>query len=621
VFSLSQLWNSQSLVWDPPEYRGFVLDTSSDLAKASVNATVISKGSITSSDQIIGTAVFPLKALMNGGHGASSGEPLSPPKSPQSSFFNETELVATLSDPETNEPTAVKLVVGLQIISKAQGFGFGMERVFELQRWRPGKQPPWGSSSDYLLPTDPGKWANVQGQCFWSLDEASPGSLPRGWVAEPWRASTGFGDGGWQYSARTFTQENGWSNEISALSVVRRRLWYRRVTAAAPTPEPTSPLSPPTQPKITVAPPFASPPGFSPGPPPIPSDSPSFKVPPPVGPPPGPPPALPLRPSPGPPPGPPPDLPVTSPEAKSPEATSPEVSKPPPLPPRSRPSAPPASLPVLPPAESDTTSLEAPSLQPPELKTHPLPLTTSLAEAEAPERRSKRTGSLPSPFLLEAAMKSSTAAAASAAASATPSGSEITAVSPNVDSSFETAPSENAENSDVSDSVLNAVDAEALAAPGNAAASQEIVENHAVADPSPSSFTTTPSAKPLNELDEASDKNEVSYCFNLRAEMGFEVAGSPLVVVSVAASGQADDFGVGVGWRVARVGGEPASSTEAFHSAIEKATDAEKTAAAATADGDNDSNSTSLVVVFARDEVSGRNTSAITKRQFRDSVR
>jgi hypothetical protein len=61
-------------------------------------------------------------------------------------------------------------------------FGFGMEQVYEYERWVIGKD--WGSSSDHYLPTDPGQWSNEEGTFFWTLDEASR-QLPSGWRAEP----------------------------------------------------------------------------------------------------------------------------------------------------------------------------------------------------------------------------------------------------------------------------------------------------------------------------------------------------------------------------------------------------------------------------------------------------
>lgn len=206
--------------------------------------------------------------------------------------------------------------------------------------------------------------------------------------------------------------------------------------------------------------------------------------------------------------------------------------------------------------------------------------------------------------------------------SAAPSDPTFTAVPLEVNSSSTEAPSGAVEVLNVSESSANAADADGITAPAAAAAPpQELVVSVAAVETLPSSLMTTTSANSVNELDEASDKNEVSYCFNLRSELGFEVAGTPLAVVSVATSGQAHNFGVDVGWRVTKLGDEATSSVEAFHSAVDKATIAAETAAAPAAEGDIDgSTSSSLAVVFVRDERVG-NTSVITKRQFRNSVR
>ncbi len=84
-----------------------------------------------------------------------------------------------------------------------------------------------------MLATDPGLWGDARGAAFATLDECAR-PLPPRWRADPWRASQRFGEGGWQYGSGIgvgvgggFGPAAAWRGEPGALSVVRRRLWYR----------------------------------------------------------------------------------------------------------------------------------------------------------------------------------------------------------------------------------------------------------------------------------------------------------------------------------------------------------------------------------------------------------
>mmetsp|Transcript_38796 Transcript_38796/g.76460 ORF Transcript_38796/g.76460 Transcript_38796/m.76460 type:complete len:261 (+) Transcript_38796:130-912(+) len=142
------------VVWDPPEFEGFVVDAV-DLSKAKIHVTVMDKHAFTK-DSVIGTAVLPLKAfdrsdvvnLESAAASSSSSLVAAVPR---------LEIVQVLSDPETGEDTHVTMVLGLQLLTKEAGFGFGVEKVFELQRWRLECDPVWGSGSEHFLPADPGK--------------------------------------------------------------------------------------------------------------------------------------------------------------------------------------------------------------------------------------------------------------------------------------------------------------------------------------------------------------------------------------------------------------------------------------------------------------------------------
>jgi len=238
--------SSGNVAFDPPEYFGFVC-APADVPKAKVIVTIMDKNMVFA-DTILGSAVFPLKKMGNSSNGSSSnssrdrsGSNNSNNSSASSNSAATTrssssssssanggasqgdmhQVVLTLSDPDTGDTLETKVSLGLGLRSKSEGFGFGIERVFELQRWRPEQiHSPWGSSDKHLLPADPGKWSasplasssskdksnkskdsSSSGAMahFWTLDEASQ-LLPPGWSADPWRASATFGDGGWQYS-------------------------------------------------------------------------------------------------------------------------------------------------------------------------------------------------------------------------------------------------------------------------------------------------------------------------------------------------------------------------------------------------------------------------------------
>jgi len=247
--------SSGNVAFDPPEYFGFVC-APADVPKAKVIVTLMDKNMVFA-DTILGSAVFPLKKMGSSGSSSSlrdrSGSNMSSLSTNSAATTNSNssspgggggrgggqanmhEVVLRFSDPDTGDTLDTKVSLGLGLRSKSEGFGFGIERVFELQRWRPEQiHSPWGSSDKHLLPADPGKWSasplassssskdskdskdskgsgsspsksNSSSSSpatvahFWTLDEASQ-LLPPGWSADPWRASAIFGDGGWQYS-------------------------------------------------------------------------------------------------------------------------------------------------------------------------------------------------------------------------------------------------------------------------------------------------------------------------------------------------------------------------------------------------------------------------------------
>mmetsp|Transcript_66155 Transcript_66155/g.149348 ORF Transcript_66155/g.149348 Transcript_66155/m.149348 type:complete len:462 (+) Transcript_66155:420-1805(+) len=198
------------LVYDPPEFFGFVCDT--DSANAKIVATVMDKNAW-SDDVPIGSATLPLRKLKCKEAAAPGGD-LEDAK--------DEEVRLKLCSAETGEPLNTVVVLGVNVVAKAVGFGFGVERVFEFETWDVddmlwvSAQPGGGV---------PGRWSNQDGtQWSWSLDEASL-PLPPGWTAEPWRASSHFGDLGWQY---IMSMRIGiWQDNKDFTSTVRRRLWYR----------------------------------------------------------------------------------------------------------------------------------------------------------------------------------------------------------------------------------------------------------------------------------------------------------------------------------------------------------------------------------------------------------
>jgi hypothetical protein len=246
------------LVYDPPEYMGFVTDT--DVSKTKLIATLMAKGGILQEDVVVGSAAVHLKRLSNaklpkgGGRGGPSGKTAQKAAAAAASsktrprggssgsvgssfgggsdleLLKEEDMVLPLYSVETGDRLKTALVVGLRLVPKAWGFGFAVEQVYEYQRWRPECiDNVWGSDEDHLMLADPGKWSDETGAFFWSLDEASR-PLPPGWTAEPWRASSKFGDHGWQYA--TAFRVAKWSNEMGSFSYVRRRMWYRSLNGA-----------------------------------------------------------------------------------------------------------------------------------------------------------------------------------------------------------------------------------------------------------------------------------------------------------------------------------------------------------------------------------------------------
>ena len=124
--------STENLIFDPPEYFGFVCDP--DMSKTKLVVTIVDKN-LVCEDTVLGSAVFSLKKKTVG-----------------ESF----EVVeANIIYSETGDRSATSLILGLRLVDKAAGFGFGVEQLFEYERWNVTAQvqgaPVWGSSEAHLL--------------------------------------------------------------------------------------------------------------------------------------------------------------------------------------------------------------------------------------------------------------------------------------------------------------------------------------------------------------------------------------------------------------------------------------------------------------------------------------
>lgn len=127
------------------------------------------KGSF-KADTVLGSAILHLKTLAWESPGTQQTLSWSP-------------FQLSLSDVETGDPTGTSVMIAVRLVQKSVGFGFGLENVYEFERWRLECEPKWGNSSKYLLPTDPGRWSDSKERYAWTLDEAST-PLPPGWHAD-----------------------------------------------------------------------------------------------------------------------------------------------------------------------------------------------------------------------------------------------------------------------------------------------------------------------------------------------------------------------------------------------------------------------------------------------------
>jgi hypothetical protein len=141
------------------------------------------------------------------------------------------EATVALSDPESGDPLDMYLTIDVCVTTRDKGFDFGMETLYEYQRWSTLEQA-WGNDEQDMDVTDPGIWSDQAGKYFMTLDDAAH-DLPPGWQADPWRTSHSFGENGWQYGhGYPFMGFLGvlWSDSAEGLNWnLRRRIWYREI--------------------------------------------------------------------------------------------------------------------------------------------------------------------------------------------------------------------------------------------------------------------------------------------------------------------------------------------------------------------------------------------------------
>ena len=189
--------------------------------KAKLVVSVMDKD-VWSEDAPMGSAVLYLKDLQLTAAASGTG-------------LEYTALTLALSDPETGDPTDMSMTVEVCVTTRDKGFDFGMETLYEYQRWSTLEQE-WGNEEQDMNYGDPGKWSDQRKAYFWTLDDAAQ-ELPDGWRGDPWRTSQSFGDNGWQYAyVFPFTGFGGalWADSAEGFNVnVRRRLWYRAIRGHA----------------------------------------------------------------------------------------------------------------------------------------------------------------------------------------------------------------------------------------------------------------------------------------------------------------------------------------------------------------------------------------------------
>lgn len=108
------------------------------------------------------------------------------------------------------------------------------DAVYEFQRWQPGVA--WGHGNGFFFPTDPGRWASLDGGKFGAqIDEVASPVMP-GWTAGPWQLTGNDEDpDGWEYAVDFFAPCWFGKPEKSSL-FVRRRQMSRIVTPDAARP-------------------------------------------------------------------------------------------------------------------------------------------------------------------------------------------------------------------------------------------------------------------------------------------------------------------------------------------------------------------------------------------------
>ena len=101
--------------------------------------------------------------------------------------------------------------------------------VYEFQRWQPAKH--WGHGPGFFLPTDPGRWATIDGAKFSNqIDDVAP-SVPPNWViTRSWLSTATEEDAdGWEYANDFYAP--CWYGKNEGVSLfVRRRALCREVS-------------------------------------------------------------------------------------------------------------------------------------------------------------------------------------------------------------------------------------------------------------------------------------------------------------------------------------------------------------------------------------------------------
>ena len=160
----------ESLIFDPPEYFGFVILNHVDLSKAQLCVLLSDKkgGMLErlkgAQNAEIGSAVYTLRSLdsvvneethsrwasiseTNNKNGLDRATSLPQRSSNHPIGDTEERVEMQLCDCNSGEALSAVAVLGLQIVGKEAGFAFSVDYAYEYERWRPSRNPPWGSDS------------------------------------------------------------------------------------------------------------------------------------------------------------------------------------------------------------------------------------------------------------------------------------------------------------------------------------------------------------------------------------------------------------------------------------------------------------------------------------------